>query len=61
MSVPGGVKSAAEDGSLKPNGLEEKLRISPKKQAGSVDLAAVVLEREQSLRASERPFRGVGF
>jgi hypothetical protein len=55
------VKSAAEDGSLKPNGLEEKLRISPKKQAGSVDLAAVVLEGEQSLRASERPFRGVGF
>jgi len=26
-----------------------------------VDLAAVVLEGEQSLRASERPFRDVGF
>jgi hypothetical protein len=55
------VKSAAEDGSLKPNELEEKLRISPKRQAGSVDLTAGVLEGEQSLWASERPFRGVGF
>jgi hypothetical protein len=55
------VKSAAEDGSLKSNGLEEKLRTLSKRQARSVDLAAVVLEGEQSLRASERPFRDVGF
>ena len=61
MSIPGCVKNVAEVGSSKPNGLEEKLRILPKKQAGSVDLAAVVPEGEQSLRASERPFRGVGF
>jgi hypothetical protein len=31
MNIPSGVKSAAEDGSSKPNGLEEKLRILPKK------------------------------
>jgi hypothetical protein len=29
--IPGGVKSAAEDGSSRPNELEEKLRISPKR------------------------------
>jgi len=32
MSIPGCVKNVAEVGSSKPNGLEEKLRISPKKQ-----------------------------
>ena len=26
MNIPGGVKNAAEDGSSKPNGLEEKLQ-----------------------------------
>jgi hypothetical protein len=31
MIIPGSVKSAAEDGSWKPNGLEEKLRISSKR------------------------------
>jgi hypothetical protein len=29
--IPSRVKSVAEDGSLKPNGLEEKLRISSKR------------------------------
>ena len=61
MIIPSRVKSVAEDGSSKSNGPEEKLRISSKRQARSVDLAAVVLEGEQSLRASERPFRDVGF
>jgi hypothetical protein len=31
MIVPSGVKSVAEDWRSKPNGLEEKLKISPKK------------------------------
>jgi len=53
--------NGSEDGRRRPNGPEEKFRISPKKQDGSVDLAAGVLEGEQSLRASKRPFRGVGF
>jgi len=52
LNIPGGVKNAVEDGSAEPNELEEKFRISPKGQAGSVDLATGVLEREQSLRAS---------
>jgi hypothetical protein len=51
-NIPGGVTNAAEGGSARPNGLEEEFRISPKGQVRSVDLAAVVLEREQSLRAS---------
>jgi hypothetical protein len=29
-NIPGGVKNAAEDGSLKPNELAEEFRISPK-------------------------------
>jgi len=35
----------------------EGFRISSKGLVRSFDLAAVVLEREQSLRASKRPFR----
>jgi hypothetical protein len=31
MSIPGCVTNAAEDGSMKSNGPEEKLRISPKR------------------------------
>ena len=61
MNIPGDVANTSEDGRSKPNGLEKEFRISPKKQVRSADLAAVVLEGGQSLRASERPFRGVGF
>jgi hypothetical protein len=30
-NIPGGVKNAIEDGSWRPNGLEEKFRISVKR------------------------------
>jgi hypothetical protein len=31
MNIPGGVKNAVEDGSWRPNGLEEEFRISAKR------------------------------
>jgi hypothetical protein len=31
MNIPGDVANTSEDGSEKPNGLEEQFRISPKK------------------------------
>jgi hypothetical protein len=61
LNIPGDVTNTSEGGRSRPNGLEKKFRISPKKQVRSVNLAAEVLEGEQSLRASERPFRGVSF
>jgi hypothetical protein len=61
MIVPGRVKSVAEAGAENRTGRKKSLEFRRRNRPGAFNLAAVVLEGEQSLRASERPFRGVGF